>query len=115
MEFKEIHEVVDFINSRPKPLALYYFSRNKLNKKLLVSRTSAGGMCVNETVTHLINSSMPFGGVGESGMGAYHGKAGFDTFTHYKPVMSKSNLFDIPLRYPPYTGWKMKLLRLLSK
>ena len=115
MEFNEIHEVVDFINSRPKPLALYYFSRNKLNKKLLVSRTSAGGMCVNETVTHLINSSMPFGGVGESGMGAYHGKAGFDTFTHYKPVMSKSNLFDIPLRYPPYTGWKMKLLRLLSK
>jgi aldehyde dehydrogenase (NAD+) len=115
MEFKEIHEVVDFINSRPKPLALYYFSRNKLNKKLLVSRTSSGGMCVNETVTHLINSSMPFGGVGESGMGAYHGKAGFDTFTHYKPVMSKSNLFDIPLRYPPYTGWKMKLLRLLSK
>lgn len=115
MEFKEIREVVDFINSRPKPLALYYFSRNKLNKQLLISRTSSGGMCVNETVTHLINSSMPFGGVGESGMGAYHGKAGFDTFTHYKPVMSKSNRFDIPLRYPPYTGWKMKLLRLLSK
>ncbi len=115
IQFEEIHAVIDFINSRPKPLALYYFSNSKINKKLLISRVPAGGMCVNETVTHLINSSMPFGGVGESGMGAYHGKAGFDTFTHYKPVMVKSNLLDIPLRYPPFSGWKMKILRLLSK
>ena len=115
IQFEEIHAVIDFVNSRPRPLALYYFSGSKINKKLLVSRIPAGGMCVNETVTHLINSSMPFGGVGESGMGAYHGKAGFDTFTHYKPVMIKSNLFDIPLRYPPFSDWKLKILRLLSK
>ncbi len=115
MQFDEIHAVIDFINLRPKPLALYYFSSSRINKNLLIARTQAGGMCVNETVTHLINSSMPFGGVGESGMGAYHGKAGFAAFTHYKPVMVKSTLLDIPLRYPPFSDLKLKILRLLSK
>lgn len=115
MQFEEIHAVIDFINSRPKPLALYYFSAGGGHQKLLIARTQAGGMCINDTVAHLLNSAMPFGGIGESGMGAYHGRAGFDTFTHYKPVMVKAGWLDLPLRYPPFSAWKLKALRWLTK
>jgi aldehyde dehydrogenase (NAD+) len=112
--WSEISEAVNFINARPKPLALYYFSSSRRDLKTLVSRTSAGGMAVNDTITHFINSSMPFGGVGESGIGAYHGKYGFDTFSHYKPVMVKPTFIDIPVRYPPFAN-KLNLLKKLCK
>ena len=107
-------EVIDFINARPKPLGLYYFSKGKRNLDSLIRQTSAGGISVNDTITHFINSSMPFGGVGESGMGAYHGKYGFDTFSHFKPVMVKPTFIDVPMRYPPF-GKKLKWLRKLCK
>ncbi len=103
---------VDFINERPKPLALYLFARDKAKISELANRTSSGGICVNDTIVHLSNPSMPFGGVGESGMGSYHGKHSFDAFTHYKPVMIKSNLMDIKTRYAPY-GNKLKMLKKL--
>jgi aldehyde dehydrogenase (NAD+) len=77
--------------------------------------TSSGSVCINDTVLQVTNASMPFGGVGASGMGSYHGKYSFDTFTHLKPVMKKSLWFDIPLRYPPFSQSKLNLLRFLSK
>ncbi len=114
LEIGSLQDAVKFINSRPKPLALYYFGDGRQRERLLVS-TSSGGVCVNETVTHLINTSMPFGGVGESGMGVYHGRYGFDTFTHYKPELLKWNRFDLPFRYPPNSNWKRRLARLLCR
>lgn len=100
--YKEIEEVAKFINDRPKPLAMYVFSKNKKNINYLISRTSSGGMCINDTLSHITSSELPFGGVGDSGMGNYHGKAGFDTFSHYKSVMKKSFLVDFSMKYPPY-------------
>ncbi|MFA7107165.1 MAG: aldehyde dehydrogenase family protein, partial [Candidatus Izemoplasmatales bacterium] len=109
--YTEIEEVAKFINDRPKPLAMYVFSKNKKNINYLISRTSSGGMCINDTLSHITSSELPFGGVGESGMGNYHGKAGFDTFSHYKSIMKKSFLLDFSMKYPPY----MKLSPLMKK
>jgi aldehyde dehydrogenase (NAD+) len=106
-------EAVAKINERPKPLAFYLFTKNKDAERYFMKRVSFGGGCINDTVVHLSVPSMPFGGVGDSGMGSYHGKAGFDTFTHYKSVLSKSKLIDIPLRYPPYTDLAIRLLKKL--
>ena len=107
-------EVIDFINAREKPLGMYYFSKAKRDLDTLIQKTSAGGVSVNDTITHFINASMPFGGVGESGIGAYHGKYGFDTFSHFKPVMVKPTFIDVPMRYPPFAK-KLKWLRKLCK
>lgn len=100
--YTEIEEVARFINERPKPLAMYVFSKNKKNIDYLISRTSSGGMCINDTLSHITSSELPFGGIGDSGMGNYHGKAGFDTFSHYKSIMKKSFLIDFSMKYPPY-------------
>jgi aldehyde dehydrogenase (NAD+) len=110
----KIDEVIDFVNARHKPLALYYFSSGKGDLDTLIKKTSSGGVSVNDTITHYINASMPFGGVGESGMGAYHGKYGFETFSHYKPVMIKPTFLDVPMRYPPFAN-KLKWLKILCK
>ena len=114
ISWNDFAEVIDFINARPKPLGLYYFSGAKRDLDTLIKKTSSGGVSVNDVITHFINSSMPFGGVGESGMGAYHGKYGFETFSHFKPVMIKPTFIDIPLRYPPF-AYKLKWLRKLLK
>ncbi|SHK26974.1 aldehyde dehydrogenase [Hespellia stercorisuis] len=95
-------EVVQDINARPKPLALYLFTKSASNEAYVMKHISYGGGCINDTICHLATSEMPFGGVGTSGMGSYHGKAGFDTFTHYKSMMKKSTKVDLPFRYPPY-------------
>ncbi len=113
LEFDKLSMALDFINERPKPLALYYFG--KQGQKRVIRETSSGGVCINDTVMHLVNPAMPFGGVGGSGMGAYHGKYSFDTFTHYKPVMKKSTLIDLPMRYPPLLNRSLKLLKFLTK
>ncbi len=107
-------EVIDFINVRPKPLGLYYFSSARRYLKALIKKTSSGGVLVNDVITHFINHSMPFGGVGESGMGVYHGKYGFETFSHFKPLMIKPAFIDIPLRYPPFIN-KLKWLKKMVK
>ncbi len=112
LEFEHLEEAVRMINSRPKPLALYCFTTRKENERKIIGSISYGGGCINDTVMHLATPHMPFGGVGDSGMGGYHGKASFDTFTHKKSVMKKMAWPDIPLRYPPYKN-HLKLLKKL--
>ncbi|MDQ7092740.1 aldehyde dehydrogenase [Desulfosporosinus sp. PR] len=112
IEFSDISEAVLSVNSLPKPLALYLFTTNKEVEARIVESISFGGGCINDTIVHLATSSMPFGGVGESGMGGYHGKWSFDTFTHTKSILKKSNLIDIKLRYPPY-GNKLNIFKKL--
>ncbi|MBW4614273.1 MAG: aldehyde dehydrogenase family protein [Desmonostoc vinosum HA7617-LM4] len=110
IEYTDIAEAIALINSRPKPLALYLFSQNKKLQNSLLQETSSGGVCLNDTIVHCGISSLPFGGVGDSGIGSYHGKAGFDTFSHYKSVMQNSFLLDLKWRYAPYKG-KLSLLK----
>ena len=112
---KKIEEAVEFINERDKPLALYLFTKNKGNIKKIISETSYGGGCINDTLMHFANGHIPFGGVGASGMGSYHGKLNFDTFTHYKSVYHASNLFDNPFRYAPYTDLAAKIMKLVFR
>lgn len=81
----------------------------------MTSRCTFGGGCVNDTIIHLATSNMGFGGVGESGMGAYHGKTGFDAFTHYKSIVDKKTWLDLPMRYQPYTTLNAKLIRMFLK
>lgn len=100
--FENIEEICTILSDKAKPLALYIFSSNKKNIKTITSRLSYGGGCVNDTIIHLATSNMPFGGVGESGMGAYHGKAGFDAFSHTKSIVNKKTWIDLPMRYQPY-------------
>jgi aldehyde dehydrogenase (NAD+) len=110
IEYTDINEAISLINSRPKPLALYLFSHNKNLQKRILQETSSGGVCINDTVMQVAVSSLPFGGVGDSGIGSYHGKAGFDTFSHYKSVLQNSFPLDIDWRYAPYQG-KLSLLK----
>jgi aldehyde dehydrogenase (NAD+) len=114
IEFTDLNEVIKLINSRPKPLALYFFTTNKASENLILKSISYGGGCINDTIVHLATSHLPFGGVGESGMGNYHGKASFETFSHKKSVMKKSNRLDIPLRYPPFKD-NLKVLKKFMK
>ncbi|XP_046745808.1 aldehyde dehydrogenase, dimeric NADP-preferring isoform X2 [Diprion similis] len=112
------YEAIKFINSREKPLAMYIFSKNEADVSLILENTSSGGVCVNETVLHLAVETLPFGGVGASGMGSYHGKYSFDTFVHKKSVLIKSfnGLGEAiaACRYPPYTDGKLKMLGILT-
>ncbi|MCB9480304.1 MAG: aldehyde dehydrogenase [Desulfobacteraceae bacterium] len=108
-----INEAIDFVTKRPKPLALYVFSENKKNSSEVLLKTSSGGACVNDAIVHLSSHHLPFGGVGISGMGAYHGRFGFETFSHFKSVVSSTTKFDIPLRYPPFPKWFKKLMNIL--
>ncbi|MCK5519859.1 MAG: aldehyde dehydrogenase family protein, partial [Candidatus Marinimicrobia bacterium] len=103
---------INFINKRPKPLALYLFTSSKKIRKKVAMETSSGALTINDTIMHLGNHRLPFGGVGGSGMGAYHGKYSFDTFSHHKAIMINSGSIDLPVRYAPYNGFKEKLLRL---
>ena len=107
----DVDEAVRFVNDRDKPLALYIFSSNDATIDRVIADTSAGGVCVNHAVLQVGVGELPFGGVGPSGMGSYHGKAGFDTFTHRKSVLRKPVRPDPPIMYPPYKGWKVKLVR----
>lgn len=111
LTYKDLDEVVQEIIQRPNPLALYIFTKDKKLENKILEMIPAGGCCINDTITHIATNYLPFGGVGESGMGSYHGKAGFDTFTHYKSVLKKLKL-DIPIRYAPYND---KLIKILKK
>lgn len=103
LTYASIDEVIETVNSHDKPLALYIFTWNKMVIRKVTGRCAYGGGCVNDVIIHLATSNMGFGGVGESGMGAYHGKTGFDAFTHYKSMVDKKNWIDLPMRYQPYT------------
>ncbi len=110
LTFYDMKEAVQMVNARPRPLALYYFTKDKKREAGILRNISYGGGCINDTVVHLATSHMPFGGVGNSGMGGYHGKDSFDTFTHRKSIMKKSLLVDIPIRYAPFKN-KLALLK----
>ena len=106
-----IDEAIAFVNSREKPLALYVFTEDPAVGDEVLSRTSSGGACVNAAILHIVNPNLPFGGVGPSGMGAYHGKASFDTFSHKKSVLVKSTRLDMKAMYPPYTKFKTNMAK----
>lgn len=110
--YDNLDEALSFINSRPKPLALYVFG-DKKTSRFVLNNTSSGGACINDTIMHVANKYLPFGGVGESGMGQYHGRYSFLTFSHQKAVVSSSRWFDLAGKYPPYKGFKW-LERLLG-
>ena len=114
LPYEKLDDCIDFIRSRPKPLALYIFWENKMNQEKVLNSCSFGGGCINDTVIHLASSHMSFGGVGESGMGSYHGKKSFDTFTHYRSVLKQGKL-DVKLRYFPYKSGKEKITRMILK
>ena len=114
LPYEKLDDCIDFIRSRPKPLALYIFSENKMNQEKVLNSCSFGGGCINDTVIHLASSHMSFGGVGESGIGSYHGKKSFDTFTHYRSVLKQGKL-DVKLRYFPYKSGKEKITRMILK
>ena len=109
-----VNQAIETINAKPKPLALYVFSKNKRTLKQFTQRVSAGNVCYNDTLMFMLNDEMPFGGVGRSGVGRYHGKFGFATFSHLKPVMTRRFIFDIAVRYPPYRRLKDKVLSWFS-
>lgn len=115
LTFDSANEVIEVVNSHEKPLALYVFAEDKAFVENITSRCAFGGGCVNDVVIHLATSHMGFGGVGESGMGSYHGKSGFDTFTHYKSIVDKKTWLDIPMRYQPYNRMKERLIRMFLK
>lgn len=110
LTFETIDEVIQSVNSYDKPLALYIFTKDKKTAERISTLCPYGGGCINDVIIHLATSNMGFGGVGESGMGSYHGKAGFDTFTHYKSIVDKKNWIDLPMRYRPYKPFYRKLI-----
>jgi aldehyde dehydrogenase (NAD+) len=113
LEYHKLSDVFSWLRDAEKPLAAYFFSESSEEQERFVNEVSFGGGCINDTVLHFGNPNLPFGGVGQSGLGAYHGKLSFDVFTHSKPIVSKSKYLDSSVRYPPYTDFKMKLLRRL--
>ncbi len=116
MTFDSFDELVSSLKKKEKPLALYLFSDDKGHIKRVSRELQFGGGCINDVVIHLATSEMGFGGVGESGMGSYHGKDGFDAFSHYKSIVDKKTLIDMPIRYQPYkSGFYDRLLRLFLK
>jgi aldehyde dehydrogenase (NAD+) len=108
-------EAAAFINARPKPLALYVFAEDEHRVDALLEQTSSGGVCVNQTLMHLLPADLPFGGVGDSGSGGYHGKAGFDAFSHHRSVLRKGTRPDVKLLYPPYGRLAEGLVRRLLR
>ncbi len=115
LTFDSFDELYKLLGEREKPLALYLFSEDKSHIRELTARQRYGGGCINDCIIHLATSEMGFGGVGESGMGSYHGKDGFDAFTHRKSIVKKSTLIDLPMRYQPYKSAFMKLVRLFLR
>lgn len=116
LTYEKAEEICDILFDKPKPLALYLFSNDKNTVKKITERVSFGGGCINDTVIHLATTEMGFGGVGESGMGSYHGKEGFFAFSHTKSIVNKKNWIDLPMRYQPYKGgFSSKLLRMFLK
>lgn len=113
LTYDQFDQALAQINARPKPLALYLFSRDQAKQQRVLSDTSSGGVCLNDTVLHIGVPDLPFGGVGQSGMGSYHGKASFDTFSHYKSVLKKTFWFDLDWRYAPYKSSKLAQIKKL--
>ena len=116
LTYDRFDDLYGLLADKPKPLALYLFSRDRARIRQVMSRFQFGGGCVNDVVVHMTISEMGFGGVGESGMGAYHGRAGFEAFSHTKSIMDKKTWIDLPMRYQPYKSkLNSKLLHMFLK
>lgn len=115
LTYDDFDDIFSILKDKPKPLALYIFSENKKHIEAVTDKLSFGGGCVNDVVIHLATSHMGFGGVGESGMGAYHGKDGFDAFSHKKSIVDKKTFMDLPMRYQPYNNFYRKLLSIFLR
>lgn len=113
--FEDLDEVIEKVNSLSKPLAFYVFSSSKKNQNKLLSSCDFGGGCINDTIIHLATPHLGFGGIKQSGIGSYHGKCGFDTFTHYKSIVNKKTWLDLPMRYQPMSKLKYFLIRMFLK
>lgn len=115
LPYTNFEDALSYIQDHEKPLSAYLFSNDKTEQAAWLGQLSFGGGCINDAIMHITNPNLPFGGVGQSGTGSYHGKAGFDTFSHRKSVFEKPRLFEVPLKYPPYTttkmGWIKRLLQ----
>lgn len=114
LTYQDLDQAISKIKAQPKPLSLYLFSPDKSTQKQIIDNVPFGGGCINDTLVHLSNPDLPFGGIGQSGFGNYHGKSSFDLFTHQKSVMERGSWLDIPFRYPPYEG-NLKWLKKLTK
>ncbi|MBE6011763.1 MAG: aldehyde dehydrogenase [Lachnospiraceae bacterium] len=114
MEYKHLDEAISIINSQTKPLAAYLFTENKVAEKHVLRHLSFGGGCINDTITHIANPNLPFGGIGNSGMGFYHGKYSFELFSHKKSILKKSTFIEMGMTFPPY-GNKINLMRQILK
>ncbi len=115
IDFTDIGAMVREVVSRPKPLACYIFTRDRALRDRLLRGISFGGGAINDTIMHVSNDRLPFGGVGQSGMGSYHGEAGFRAFSHYKSVLDKPTWFEPDIKYPPYSAWKYKWVKRLLR
>lgn len=115
MTFRDISEVIHYVNHHEKPLALYLFTGSRATQRKVLNSCSFGGGCINDTIIHLATSRMGFGGVGGSGMGSYHGRDSFELFCHRRSIVKKYTWMDLPIRYQPYTGWKLAILKMFLK
>lgn len=113
--YKNIDEIYDIIDKYKNPLALYLFTENKKIEKEILNKIQFGGGCINDTIIHLATNNLAFGGVGESGIGKYHGKYSFDTFSHNRSIVKKATWLDLSIRYAPFTNFKNKLIKLFLK
>lgn len=111
LAYDSLDQALDYVNSNPKPLALYVFSEDRGVTERILRRTTSGGVSVNDTISHIINPNLPFGGVGTAGMGRYHGKYSFDTFSHHRSVLEKTTRFPITLTFPPFTDRKLNMVK----
>lgn len=115
LTYDTLEEAIDIVEEHPHPLALYLFSEDKGAQKKVLELCHFGGGCINDTIIHLATSAMPFGGVGESGMGGYHGKTGFETFSHFRSIVDKKTWMDLPIRYQRYSRMKERLLQVFLR
>jgi aldehyde dehydrogenase (NAD+) len=113
LPYTKFEDALSYIQDHEKPLSAYLFSNDKAEQAAWLGQLSFGGGCIHDAIMHITNPNLPFGGVGQSGTGSYHGKAGFDTFSHRKSVFKKPSLFEVPLKYPPYTAVKMNWIKRL--
>ncbi len=115
ISYKTLDDAIKYVKKNEHPLALYVFTNKRKEADYIMKNTLFGGGCINDTLVHLATSSMGFGGVRESGIGSYHGKNGFDTFSHYTSILDKKRFIDLPMRYRPYSDKKRKLIKIFLK
>lgn len=115
LSYRDFPEALAQVRRRPKPLAAYLFTSDAGRKKAFTEQLSFGGGCINDTVMHLVSHHLPFGGVGNSGMGSYHGRESFEVFSHRKGILESRGFPDVPLRYPPYRGWYDRVMKLILR